>query len=98
MTAPAGKPSLKIAEAVVSSRLAACANIVPSVRSVYLWKGKVERARECLLVMKCRRSAFGRLETLIRSVHPHEVPEIIAVPIERGSAAYLRWIASEARR
>lgn len=84
----------KIARAVVEARLAACANVMASpVQSIYRWKGKVETAKEVLLLVKSTRRRFSALEREIRRLHSYDTPEIIAVPIAEGSRAYLRWIA-----
>jgi len=83
-----------IARHVVEGRFAACVNIVPEVRSIYRWQGKIEDDRECLLIMKTERSAFPALAEAVRSVHPYTVPEIIALPVAEGSAPYLEWIHS----
>jgi periplasmic divalent cation tolerance protein len=85
----------RIASAVVRKRLAACAQIVGPIRSTYWWKGKVEEAGEWLCVMKTRQDLFSALEKEIKSIHPYEVPEIIALPIVAGSKSYLQWIDDE---
>lgn len=83
----------KIARAVVKARLAACANVLGApVQSIYRWKGKVETAKEVLLLMKSTRKRFSALERAIRRLHSYDTPEIIAVPIAEGSPAYLKWI------
>ena len=83
----------KIARAVVKARLAACANVLGSpVESIYWWKGKVETAKEMLLLVKSTRKRFSALEREIRRLHGYDTPEIIALPIVEGSRAYLRWI------
>lgn len=88
----------KIARAVVEARLAACANVVGApVQSIYRWKGKVETAKEVLLLVKSTRKRFSALEREIRRLHSYDTPEIIAVPIVAGSAAYLRWIEESAQ-
>lgn len=84
----------KIARALVERRLAACVNMVGArVESVYRWKGKVERAKEVLLVIKSSRGRFRALEREVKRLHNYSVPEIIAVPIAAGSAEYLTWIS-----
>ena len=85
----------RIARGVVSKRLAACVNIVPAIRSVYWWQGTVEEATEHMLVIKTRAEVYEELQDEIRSLHSYSVPEIIALPIERGSQSYLDWIDSE---
>ncbi|MHB8412967.1 MAG: divalent-cation tolerance protein CutA [Candidatus Acidiferrales bacterium] len=88
----------KIARAVVEARLGACANVMASpVQSIYRWKGKVETAREVLVLMKSTRKRFSALEREIRRMHSYETPEIIALPIAGGSKAYLRWIEESVR-
>jgi len=83
----------KIARAVVQARLAACANVLGSpVESIYRWKGKVETAKEVLVLMKSTRKSFAALEREIRRMHSYDTPEIVAVAIAEGSKAYLRWI------
>jgi periplasmic divalent cation tolerance protein len=82
VTCPA-EASEKIARAVLDACTAACVNIVPDVRSLYRWEGKVEDARECLLLIKTRTALLGELERVVKGAHPYEVPEILA---EGGSA------------
>ncbi len=83
----------RIAHALVEERLAACVNVLEaSVRSVYRWQGKVERARETLLLIKTAKSVFPRLERRVRQLHSYQTPEIIALPIVAGSRAYLAWM------
>lgn len=83
----------KIARAVVNQRLAACANIVKApILSIYRWKGRVESAREFLLIIKTTRSCLAALERTIRRLHSYEVPEIIALGVASGSKKYLDWI------
>jgi periplasmic divalent cation tolerance protein len=82
-----------IAETVVGERLAACVNIVPGLTSIYRWEGQIQRDAELLLLIKTRQAFYPLLEARIRELHPYQVPEIIALPIQAGSAAYLDWIA-----
>jgi periplasmic divalent cation tolerance protein len=85
----------RIARRVVSNRLAACVNIVQSpVESVYTWKGKVEKAREYLLVMKTTAKHLAELEYQVRRLHSYEVPEFIALKVTEGSVSYLAWLSS----
>ena len=97
ITAPSDKAGAGIAEKIVQSRLAACVNIVPMVQSVYWWKGKRERAKEAMLIVKTRKKSFLKLIAFVQKIHPYSVPEIIALPIEAGSPAYLKWLAAETR-
>jgi periplasmic divalent cation tolerance protein len=84
-----------IALALVEERLAACVNILPRVQSVYRWQGAVESATEIPLFIKSTATNYPALEAAIRNRHPYQVPEIIALPVDRGLPAYLDWIASE---
>lgn len=81
-----------IATSIVESRLAACVNIVPGITSVYTWEGAVNKDSETLLIIKTNRSSYDAFETKIKELHPYDVPEIICVPIELGSKAYLSWL------
>jgi periplasmic divalent cation tolerance protein len=88
----------KIARLVVEERLAACANVAGApVESVYRWKGKVESAKEFLVMIKTTRPRFAKLRAAILEAHSYDVPEIIALPIAMGSAPYLEWIAESVR-
>lgn len=86
----------RIAQALIESRNAACVNILPECTSVYHWQGKVENANEVPLLIKTTRSSYNSAEELIRSLHPYELPEIIAVSVVAGLPAYLKWVAEEA--
>jgi len=93
VTAGAQDEATRIAEVVVTERLAACVNMIPEIRSVYQWEGKLCNDQEILLVIKTTQEAYNRLEARIKELHSYATPEIIAVNIERGSGAYLAWIA-----
>lgn len=82
-----------IATALLQRRLAACVNRIEGVESMYRWEGKIERDQEHLLFIKTTAAAYRRVEELIVEMHPHDVPEVIAVSLDRGSARYLDWIA-----
>jgi periplasmic divalent cation tolerance protein len=85
----------RLAEALVAKRLAACINILAPCRSVYRWQGAVQHEEEHPVLIKTTRAAYAELEAEIRAHHPYELPEIVAVPIERGLPAYLDWVAAE---
>ena len=85
----------RIAETVVGERLAACVNIVPGLTSIYRWEGQIQRDAELLLLIKTRQEVYPLLEARIRELHPYQIPEIIALPIQTGSAAYLHWIVDQ---
>jgi periplasmic divalent cation tolerance protein len=93
VTVPSAEKAVELARAVVEERLAACGNVLPGVRSVYRWQGAVQEDGEALLILKTQRERFPALRDRILALHPYEVPEVIALPIEAGSAAYLDWIA-----
>jgi periplasmic divalent cation tolerance protein len=84
----------RIARSVVGKRLAACVNVILSpVESVYAWNGKLEKAREYLLIMKTTAKRLVELEREVKRLHSYDVPEFIALPITEGSAKYLSWLA-----
>ena len=83
----------RIARRLVEDRLAACVNIVPQVRSLFIWQGKFTQEDELLLVVKSRRARFRELAIAVKQLHSYSVPEIIALPILVGSSDYLRWVA-----
>ena len=89
------RQALRISEMSVTSRLAACANILPGVKSIFRWKGKITRGKEVLLILKTTKARFRPLEKLIKTLHSYEVPEIIAIAIQSGSQQYLEWVLSE---
>jgi periplasmic divalent cation tolerance protein len=94
VTCPPGEaPAL--AENLVEERLAACVNVVPSVRSVYRWEGKLAREEEALLVIKTRRDRFEALRARVVALHGYAVPEVIALPVEAGFGPYLEWVTRE---
>lgn len=91
-TAGSREEAEKIAHALVERRLAACVNIVGPIHSVYRWQGKVETAAEELLLIKTTAAQFDAVASAIRELHSYELPECIQLPIESGSAEYLKWI------
>lgn len=86
-----------IAKALVRERLAACVNVLPGVASIYRWKGKVEEAREALLVVKSTSARAKALEARVKALHSYELPELLTLPVRGGSAGYLRWLRENAR-
>lgn len=95
-TCPDAASAQAIAEALVGERLAACVNRLPGVASTYRWQGQVTTDAEELLLIKTVASRFEVLKTRLLALHPYELPELIAVPVERGHAAYLDWIRHSA--
>jgi periplasmic divalent cation tolerance protein len=97
VTCPSMKEAGRIAEMLVRKKLAACANAIPGIRSIFRWKGKVEKAKEVLVIAKTDRSKFAMLDKEVRRAHSYDVPEIIAVRIAAGSSDYLKWIADSVK-
>lgn len=97
VTVPSAPIAARIGTALVKERLAACVNVVPGVRSIYVWQGKVCDDRELMLVVKTTRARYPELERRVKSLHPYKVPEVIALPVKRGSAAYLAWVRQAVR-
>jgi periplasmic divalent cation tolerance protein len=93
--APDRDVALKIARALIERRLAACVNILAECTSVYRWQGRLETAAEVPLLIKTRAAIYADVEAAIKSLHPYELPEIVAVPIVRGLPAYLEWVGAE---
>lgn len=93
-TCPDSATAERIANTLVEEKLAACVNILPQAQSVYRWRGKVETGSETLVLIKSKAVNFGSIATRIQSLHPYELPEIIAVPITEGSPEYLSWLAN----
>lgn len=91
------KDAQKIAQYLVEQKLAACVQITGPIKSIYRWKGKVETASEWLCLIKTRESFFNKIEAAIKKLHPYETPEIIAVPIVKGSREYLNWLDNETK-
>jgi len=87
--------AVKIARAAVGERLAACANILGAVRSLYWWQGKLEEAGEVALILKTRGELAAKLAERVKELHSYEVPDISALPIVDGNPDYLAWIAAE---
>lgn len=91
-TVPDEGTAEKISRVLVTEKLAACCNIIPGLRSVFTWKGELCDEAECLLVIKSRADIYERLEKRIQELHPYEVPEILAITINRGLSNYLKWV------
>jgi periplasmic divalent cation tolerance protein len=96
-TVASAEDAERIARALVEGGLAACVNVVPEVTSIYRWKGSVEREEERLLVIKTTRDRFEALRLALVQLHPYEVPELIALPIQAGHEPYLAWLQESCR-
>lgn len=94
-TAGSEDEARKIAHHLVEHRLAACVNIIPRIESIYRWRGKVESNQEWLLLIKTTVQEFPAVRDAITELHSYDVAECIAVNIEEGSAAYLKWLAEQ---
>jgi periplasmic divalent cation tolerance protein len=95
-TAPESEAE-RLARSLVESRLAACVNVASGLTSFYWWKGSLEESRESLLIIKTTEEALEGLIARLREMHPYELPEIIAVPVEAGLEEYLDWVRGEVR-
>jgi len=96
-TLPSADKAAEVAKVLVEERLAACANLLPAVRSIYRWQGKVQDENEVLVLLKTRAEHLERLKLRILELHPYEVPEVLAVPVEAGYQPYLDWLAGETK-
>ncbi len=90
--------AVRIGRALVAEGLAACVNVIPSARSLYVWKGVLRDEREALLIIKSRRDLFVPLRERIRSLHAYDLPEVIMLPVQDGDETYLEWIRAATRR
>ena len=92
VTAPNEDEAAAIAKSIVGEKLAACANIIKNVRSIYRWEGEVQDDPEVLMVIKTRKELFDKLEARVRELHSYDVPEVISLDIRDGSEPYLNWL------
>jgi periplasmic divalent cation tolerance protein len=90
-TFPDAETAHRIATQLVTARLAACANVLPEVNSIYRWQGNVETASETLVLFKLASAGYDEFETKLKSLHPYDVPEIVAIEVTNGLPAYLQW-------
>lgn len=95
VTMPTAERAAELARALVEERLAACGNVVPGLRSIYRWEGRVVDEPEVLLVLKTTAARFEALRDRVLALHPYQVPEVLALPVDAGSAAYLAWVGAE---
>lgn len=87
----------KLARLLLERRLAGCVSLVPRMRSIYRWKGAIESAEECLLIVKSSRELFDQLRVILEEAHSYELPEVLALPIADGSPSYLNWLEGSLR-
>jgi periplasmic divalent cation tolerance protein len=95
VTAASDALAQTIAAAVVSENLSVCANIIPGMRSVYRWQGKIEQREEVVLILKTQKKLYPALEARIKTLHNDETPCIVALPITAGNKSFLQWIETE---
>jgi periplasmic divalent cation tolerance protein len=95
VTVPSDTLAQKIASALITERLAACANIIPGMKSLYRWEGKIKQRVEIVLILKTQAQLFGAAEALIKALHSDKTPCIVALPVDAGNADYLKWIEAE---
>ena len=95
MTAPDRETGRSVAARLVEERLAACGNVLEGVTSVFWWEGAVQDEPEVLVILKTTRAHADRLTERIREVHPYDVPEVLALPVERGLQEYMDWVRDE---
>ena len=92
VTVPDERVGDELASKLVGEKLAACVNIVPGITSIYSWEGKINKDKELMLIIKTRSSLVVQLTQFVKSNHPYETPEVIALPVTGGSEAYINWI------
>ncbi len=97
-TLPPGDAASSIARTLVEERLAACVNLVPQVRSIYVWEGAVEQADEQLAIIKTTVDGVAALRARLVALHPYDVPEVIALPVDDGHLPYLGWVRASVHR
>lgn len=95
VTASSNEEAEKLGRIIVESKLAACANVMSGLRSIFRWDNKINIENECLMIIKTTRPRYAELEAAIRQHHSYTVPEIIALPVVAGSAPYLDWVRKE---
>jgi periplasmic divalent cation tolerance protein len=95
VTVPDAETAARLARALVEERLAACATLVPCVRSIYRWQGALQEDAEVLLVLKTRVERCAALAARVKDLHPYELPEVLELPATGGSEAYLDWVRME---
>jgi periplasmic divalent cation tolerance protein len=97
-TFPDADTAARVARVLVEDRLAACVNVVPTVRSIYRWEGQVCDEAETLAVIKTTAERYAALAAKIAELHPYQVPEVIALPLADGHPPYLAWLAAQVAR
>ena len=96
-TFPDRETAERVATTLVEARLAACVNLLPGVRSIYRWQGEVEATGEVLALFKTTQDSYPQFEEMLRELHPYDVPEIVALPVEQALGAYASWVTENVR-
>ena len=94
-TTPDAQTAEKIAKVLLKKRLCACVNIVPGIRSLFHWEGKIESQTECMLFIKTRKTLFSKVSRAIKAHHPYTVPEVISLPVAQAQSDFLAWLVKE---
>ncbi len=97
VTTPSADSAAALARTLVEEGLAACGNVLPAIRSIYRWEGKIQDEPEALLVLKTERRLVPALKARLPELHPYQVPELLVLPVEDGLVAYLEWVGSSVR-
>ncbi len=97
VTAPSADAAATLAHTLVEEKLVACGNVVPAIRSIYRWEGKVHDDAEALLVLKTERRLVPALKARLPELHPYQVPELLVLGVEDGLEAYLEWVGASLR-
>lgn len=95
VTAVNQEEAVRIGKEMVNAKLAACANVIPGIQSIYRWNGKVVQEEEVLLILKSVKQRYRALEKAIKTMHTYEIPEIIALPVKEGFDRYIGWVGRE---
>ncbi|MEO5804741.1 MAG: divalent-cation tolerance protein CutA [Verrucomicrobiota bacterium] len=98
VTAPDLKAARKLTQAILQSRLAACANLVPKVESHYWWRGRLERSSEVLIILKTTQARLAKLQKCVLENHPYDTPEFVMLPVTSGNKRYFDWIADSVQQ
>jgi periplasmic divalent cation tolerance protein len=92
ITFPNKKEARRVGEVIVKEKLARCVNIIPQIESIFFWKGKLEKEKECVLIAKITDRNYKKLERRVKELHPYELPCIVAFKVERGSKEFIEWV------
>ena len=97
VTAPSAEKAAELARTLVEEQLAACGNVLPGLRSIYRWEGKIHDEPEALLILKTRACLFEALRERVVALHPYQVPEVLRLDVAAGHLPYLEWIGASVR-